>query len=218
VKLIENTLPLLFELQRNSKIILPPLPRYLFRGCCPEYGHASNVSEDGYQDGMLEGLTRLRAILKKQIVSVGLDKAWVGEGVRDLVPPSVKDKDDIIVCLRESCAADGVHFTDEGYATLASNIHGALESRLIRCRESDSAVVSVLGWGGRPGAFYWRGFLSPVVSTRPKNTATSYKYVRNSLLPPHARTPRERKNRGSKSLRGQSGYQRSARGKGRGHC
>jgi hypothetical protein len=78
VKFIENTLPLLFELQRNSKIILPPLPRYLFRGCCPEYGHASNVLEDGYQDGMLEGLMRLRAILKKQIVSVGLDKAWGG--------------------------------------------------------------------------------------------------------------------------------------------
>ncbi len=157
VKLIENTLPLLFELQRNSKIILPPLPRYLFRGCCPEYGHASNVSEDGYQDGMLEGLARLRYILKKQIVSVGLEKAWVGEGVRDLVPPSVKDKDGIIVCLRESCMADGVHFTDDGYATLASNIHCIMESRFAMCRESDSAAVSVSGRGGRSGAFYWRG-------------------------------------------------------------
>jgi hypothetical protein len=139
-----------------------------------------------------------------------------GEGVRDLVPPSVKDKDDIIVCLRESCAADGVHFTDEGYATLASNIHGAFESKFVRCRESDSAAVSVSGRGGRPGAFYWRGFLSPLGSTRPKNTATSCKYVHNSRLPPYARTPQERKNRGSKSLRGQSGYQRSARGRGRG--
>jgi hypothetical protein len=207
-KLIENTLPLLFELQRNYKIILPPLPRYLFRGCCPEYGHASNVSEEGYQVEMLEGLARLRAILKKQIVNIGLDKAWVGEGVGDLVPPSVKDKDDIIVCLRESCAADGVLFTDEGYATLSSNIHRSLESRFVKCCESMSAAASVSGRGGRPGNFYWRGFMSPVGSTRPKNTATSYKHVRNNRLPPYARAQPERKNRG--------GHQRSARGRGRG--
>jgi hypothetical protein len=165
---------------------------------------------------MLDGLTRLRAILKKQIVSVGLDKAWVGEGVRDLVPPSVEDKDDIIVCLRESCAADGVHFTDEGYATLASNIHRLLEERFVKCGESVPAAVSVSGRGGWPGSFYWRGFLSPVGSTRPKNTATSYKHIRNNRLPPYAKTHEDRKNRGSKSVRGHGGQHRSARGRGRG--
>jgi hypothetical protein len=197
----------LFELQKNDKIILPPLPRYLFRGCCPEYGHASNVSEEGYQLEMLDGLARLRSILKKQIVNIGLDKAWVGDGVGDLVPPSIKNKDDIIVCLRESCAADGVHYTDEGYATLSSNIHSALESKFAKRWESMSAAVSVSGKGERHGNFYWRGFLSPVGSTRPKSTATSYKHVRNNRLPPYARAQPERKNRG--------GHQRRGRGRGR---
>ncbi len=119
----------------------------------------------------------------------------------------VKDKDNIIVCLRESCAADGVHFTDEGYATLSSNIHRSLESRFFKCCQSMSAAASVSGRGGRPGNFYWRGFMSPVGSTRPKNMATSYKHVRNNRLPPYARAQPERKNRG--------GHQRSARGRGR---
>jgi hypothetical protein len=104
MKLIENTLPLLFELQKYNKIILPPLPHYLFRGCCPDYGHAGNVSEEGYLKEMLEGLTHLRSVLKKQIVSIGLDRVWVSEGLRDLVPPSVTETSDIIISLSESLA------------------------------------------------------------------------------------------------------------------
>ncbi len=103
--------------------------------------------------GMLEGFARLRSILKKQIVSVGLDKAWVSEGVRDLVPPSTTEKDDILMCLQEVCMQDGVHYTNKGYATLTSNIHSVLKEKFSNSGGSDSAAVSVSDAEKRSGTY-----------------------------------------------------------------
>jgi hypothetical protein len=214
-KLIEITLPLFLELHKNEKIILPPLPRYLFRGCCRQDGHATNVSEEGHEEGMLEGFARLRSVLKKHIVSVGLDKAWVSEGVRDLVPPSITKKDDILMCLQEVCMQDGVHYTNEGYATLTSNIHSVLKDKFSNREGMVSAAVSVSEAEKRSGTYYWRGFLSPTGSSRLRGSGSSYKMARAIRLPPYARTHEwrgEEKMRGGGS-RGRRGYSRRGRGR-----
>ncbi len=51
-------------LRKNKKIILRPLPRYICPACCNDRTHCTNRKEDGYINGILEGLREIRRELK----------------------------------------------------------------------------------------------------------------------------------------------------------
>jgi hypothetical protein len=40
---------------RNYKILLAPLPRYLWQSCCADLEHGANVSEEGHAEHLLAG-------------------------------------------------------------------------------------------------------------------------------------------------------------------
>jgi hypothetical protein len=38
----------------SVRILIPPLPRYLFKGCCGQTDHSTNLSEEGYALQLLQ--------------------------------------------------------------------------------------------------------------------------------------------------------------------
>jgi hypothetical protein len=57
---VEKASPIFMEMQRNCKLIILPLPRYLFRGCCPYFTHAENITEHGHTEKLLDELIELK--------------------------------------------------------------------------------------------------------------------------------------------------------------
>jgi hypothetical protein len=113
------------------------------------------------------------------------------------------------MCLQEVCMQDGVHYTNEGYATLTSNIHSVLKEKFSNSEGVVSAAVSVSDAEKRSSTYYWRGFLSPIGSSRVRGSGSSYKMARAIRLPPYART-QEWIGGGS---RGRHSYSRRGRGR-----
>jgi hypothetical protein len=80
--------------------------------------------------------------------------------------------------LKDLMSSDGVHFTESGYRCLASGFTTHLTETL----KKKSASVSIIsgtsrGHGGRGGgkqSYYWRGFVSPIGTSRPKNHHQAY--------------------------------------------
>jgi hypothetical protein len=121
----------------------------------------------------------LRALLKSELGRHGVTKHWVLDGWRDLIGVKGQDRKDSIHSLSQVTAVDNVHFTKEGYENLAHVINSTISEK-----ERLTAGNVHAGITGRRGAFFWRGFTSPVGSTRPRFTATNYNNNKRGRQPP----------------------------------
>jgi hypothetical protein len=59
-KIVRSLSPVLLSCQNTVKVVLSPLPRYLFTPCCNAPSHCSNITTDGYSEKALNGVTKLR--------------------------------------------------------------------------------------------------------------------------------------------------------------
>jgi hypothetical protein len=64
-RILENTAHILMVHQSAKVVIVPPLPRYLFLGCCKQSGHSTNVSDPNHGSTLLSDTIGLRNHLKK---------------------------------------------------------------------------------------------------------------------------------------------------------
>jgi hypothetical protein len=165
-KLIETSLPLFEHFSKHRKVVIPPLPRFLFRGCCSDYSHSVNTSDENYSVTLLESVVYLRKNLKLELLAHGVERAWITECVKELLPlgTTMGTKNDTVALLRDILAPDGVHLTQECYSTMAQSLVRHLENRFTETSITEgSASVSVAGAGK---SFYWRGFCSPAGSVQ----------------------------------------------------
>ena len=153
----------LLEAMDCDKIFLPPLPRYLFKACCDQEGHCEGVGQEGYALELLQKSYGLRKHISDKL------KAW---HTRITVPdmltkmfPEATSPARVLDELRRVTSADGVHLTDEGYRIWAK----AMIDGVMQPKKDDSGSASA---GAKPQQFFWRGFISPVGSERPKNMAS----------------------------------------------
>jgi hypothetical protein len=147
-------------------VIMPPIPRYVFVGCCRESGHSTNVGSDGYSSRILDSCLHFRKVLKTSLVgSNELGRFWVSDTLACLgsEPSSMQEKLDALrICL----GGDGVHLTDQGRFHLFNNLaktvlgmrNGSVGKPPLIAEAAASSVLS-----GRK--FYWRGFESDRAST-----------------------------------------------------
>jgi hypothetical protein len=163
VNLCANLGPVFEACGSSCKIVIPPLPRYLYNSCCPNKHHCTNRTEDGYQLNMLKNTTHFRAVLKDALLNSCTERFFVLDGVGGLlgVPAGTNRGTALenITDLKNHCLPDGVHYTDSGYANLAKVICGAAAGVLNgQLTKAEPQKVS-----GKPAGsvYFWRGFSSP---------------------------------------------------------
>jgi hypothetical protein len=77
------------------------------------------------------------------------------------------------VGLKHKMSADGVHFTKHGYEKLAETVVKCCKTQFEKS-VSAASIVSARPAGTRQKTFYWRGFVSPVGSSRPASRTAAY--------------------------------------------
>ena len=170
VKLVNIVMPLVSGAAGLRKVFVPPLPRYVFGPCCGEGAHCVNLKEENYAMTHLGRTEHLRHLLKAELHKQGVTKHWVMEGWRDIVGVENSTRKEDITSLRHVTGSDNVHFTREGYENLASSIHSTVTEKV-----QISAARPVTGPGtGKRASYFWRGFVSPVGSARPRFSAGAY--------------------------------------------
>ena len=167
-KLIELVQPILDAVENKVRLVVPPQPRYLFSPCCSERSHCSNVGVGTHAEGLLAGCFRLRAILKRRLLTGSANiPPWVMDTCCS-VYGSEKTVVEKLEVLKRVSASDGVHFTAEGNGNVAKNICETLEklqSGNLGKTLSLSRAVAVPK-AGTEIRHVWRGFSSPVGSLK----------------------------------------------------
>lgn len=165
-KLVETAKPVLEMASKGQCVVVPPLPRYLYKGCCPEPAHCTNIASPSHPSRLLAATVKLRAVLKRKLGTGVGGKCWVLDTCCVVPEPDSKSQSDKLECLQHVSAKDGVHFTQDGYMNMSKNICETLvqlQAGLLGKYHagSESAVSFVSGSSTR---HFWRGFSSPVGS------------------------------------------------------
>ena len=185
--LISSLLPIFNSCPNNLKVIIPPLPRYLFKGCCNDSSHCTNLTDPGHPGKLLSKVGHLRAMLKKAIVQNNVKKVWVLDGIGALLGDKPGDIDnaqtqETIDTLDKITMIDGVHYSKPGYANLSRSIDSVIkdiEGGTLTKQMSNCNIA------GKNPQFFWRGFVSPVGAGRHSGHQKS-RSVRGSRHHPYA--------------------------------
>ena len=158
-----------FDLLRGDKIFISPLPRYTHTACCQIEGHCVGVGTVGHAANMANISNAVRK-LTRDFLHSRVSKVWVPDVLGMLLPDQSTDSviDDR---LRSMYSKDGVHLTVEGYKVL-TGIYDSLIANKMSVQNSVSGSSAV---SGRNKTFFWKGFVSPVGSSRPDNLSSLHK-------------------------------------------
>ncbi len=150
-KIVESTSSLFTAKKDCSIVVVPPLPRYLYGGCCKLAGHCSNVTKQDHAGKLLGEVTGLRNCLKQHIAGLGLANCRVLDTccVASCIPTA--DLQTRISALKEVTAKDHIHFTVEGYANVVKQVLSTRNPPQTTATQRLDAKK-----------YYWRGFRSSV--------------------------------------------------------
>jgi len=104
-----------------NKIFIPPIPRYMFGGCCADSSHAPNTREPDHAKDTLTDHTRIRNKLKQCIITKGKTNTRILDVISTLAEDH-QSPTDKIKALRIHTSTDNVHLTAHGYHLLAKAI------------------------------------------------------------------------------------------------
>jgi hypothetical protein len=174
-RLITAVRPVLEACGSAIKIVVPPLPRYLYTGCCNNKSHCTNLNNADYELRMLQDTMHFRPLLKDAILLCNADPFFVLDGIGALLGiPAGNNRGTAAENLKELkkyCTADGVHFNELGYANIARVISSAVTGiETGTLTKSDTGSGNFSG-AGRAASYFWRGFTSPMGYTGPRNLA-----------------------------------------------
>jgi hypothetical protein len=158
-KILESTSRLLLLGRQCSQIIILPLPRYLFSGCCNPTTHCPNVGKPEHPGKLLTEVIGLRNSLKKHAASISMQNCRFLDTccVTDCL--GTVDINTRVEALKHVTAKDSIHFHAIGYDNLVKSIMGTLaRPTYTTSRKHNAAKVH-----------YWRGFRCPVGSTAATN-------------------------------------------------
>jgi hypothetical protein len=169
-RIVRTLAPVLLSAQPAIKVLIPPLPRYVFEPCCSNSTHCTNLLDENYAEKILSGSARLRNVLKKEMAAMGVQRHWVLDGTGALlgVEPgkSAGSARDVLPELRSFLARDGVHLTADGNKNIADTISTVVRNMHAGITMGDTTpAIAVPGTSTlvqRPRDYYWRGFCSPV--------------------------------------------------------
>jgi hypothetical protein len=176
LKLLDALKPVLISSQSAVKIIVPPLPRYIFHKCCRKSGHAANVDAEGHSIKLLDATSHFRELLVTSLRKMGVENFFVIDGVAGLLgfgPGERRPANaDLVMDLKPIFHTDGVHYSEIGYRNLAKTaveaMAGTISGTLKHHHLETEAAISTSAPPVQPPAkkltYNWRGFSSPVGS------------------------------------------------------
>jgi hypothetical protein len=178
-KILKKLGPVLLSAQNAKKIVIPPLPRYIFNTCCSSTSHCANFSEEKYAESNLNGVTKLRGIMKKECSNIGMRNHWVLDGVGSItgtrVGQSYGTNREILPELRPLLAKDGVHLNDMAGRNVVTSIIDALTQMGTGSLVAGSGTGTDTGTGesknlgisdGKGNTeYFWRGYISSIGDT-----------------------------------------------------
>jgi hypothetical protein len=124
--------PMLKELQDFDKLLMVPIPRYLWNSCCDDAEHGANVASEEHVDAIMQGLAAVQ-------------KLWRGMAFRDRIRNLKVTNVSMQVVDQELWTGDGVHMTEDGYAVVAHHITCGLEAMEARRTASETNLDQEAG-------------------------------------------------------------------------
>jgi hypothetical protein len=108
------------RLRDSKKIFLPPIPRYIFGGCCNDLAHCPNVRSSDHAHIMLREHCRIRHTMKNTLTTDRVSNMRVLDTLGSLT--SINTTTEQLAPLKLITARDNVHLTADGYKALAHGI------------------------------------------------------------------------------------------------
>jgi len=149
----------------QQKIILPPIPRYLFGGCCTNTEHATNTTSPDHGTNSLAQHSRQRKTLIKSLVDRGLKNFKVLDVIGSFCDTHTNTPNKLAT-LKPLFEHDNVHLTPQGYLTLSKNIISTATTLLTETQKITTPCTSP----GTQSNRSWHGYHSTAgfgrISTR----------------------------------------------------
>jgi hypothetical protein len=163
-KIVRTLGPVLLSAQDATKVSVPPLPRYIFSPCCNNSAHCTNLDKEGAAEKLLNGVSNLKSILKKECNNMKVRNHWILDGIGTLagvpIGQTAGSNRDLLPELNDSLAVDGVHLSQSGYRKLAVAISGAIDG--IRNGSLTKSLANTVTGTAKTNCYFWRGFSSPI--------------------------------------------------------
>ena len=157
-RLVDNIIPMLDLIGDQPKISSPPQPRDIFDGCCADSEYGSNMQAEGYKEIILGNLTRIRNLMKQELIRHNVKNFWVVDSFAIVGDAKLSDHEEVINHLAVISNEDGVHYSLLGYQTLTSEILAAV-SDLVAGKIGQAKLRTKEGLL-KPLKYFWRGFHS----------------------------------------------------------
>jgi hypothetical protein len=157
--------------------LLAPLPRHLHDSCCECGDHCTNVGKEGHAEKLLGELSGIRTALENNLNALGVKNFSVPDTLKLMMPACVGISE-MSLALKHFIKKDGVHFTEDGTKCLANALSSHAVGLASGAMKQNSAGISAVS-GGKQRTYYWRGFVSPVGTSRPASHGG-----RNQAMPP----------------------------------
>jgi hypothetical protein len=163
-KIVKTLGPVLLSAQDATKVLVPPLPRYIFNPCCKNSAHCTNLDKDGAVEKLLNGVSNLKSILKKECCNMKVRNHWILGGIGTLagvtIGQTAGSNRDLLPELNDSFAEDLVHLSQSGYRKLAVAISSAIDG--IRNGSLTKSLANTITGAAKTNCYFWRGFSSPI--------------------------------------------------------
>jgi hypothetical protein len=116
-------------------------------------------------------------------------KNYAVPDILKLMMPACVGIGEYALALKHLIKDDGVHLNEDGLRCLANALNTLTDSQKTKSEKPDTVRLSAFS-GTRQRTFYWRGFVSPVGTSRPTNHSKAYLQShsshggRNLAIPP----------------------------------
>ena len=142
-------------LKDTKKVFIPPIPRFVFGGCCATKHHAPNTSSPDHPAKMLTEHIRQRHTITKALV----DSKASHFRVTDVLGIFAATHDSLTEKARKICTfthKDNVHLMPAGYRLLAEEI--VLDCNIISSKQQSTAKQLRTTIAPPSEEKMWRGF------------------------------------------------------------
>ena len=139
-------------IEDKNRILIPPIPQYMFGDCCADSSHAPNTREPDHAKDTLTDHTPIRNKLKQCIITKGKTNTRILDVISALAEDH-QSPTDKIKALRIHTSTDNVHLTPQGYNLLAK----AITSTSFAAPQSNMNTTQIRT---SPAIRNWRGFIT----------------------------------------------------------